>query len=291
MLVAGCVQGPGTQATTGNGLEITSLTGDQTTVYSTKNLRVFMDVENQGDYQILSGNALAYLISSWNFDSSTSAIQKISKDLNPADPVRGTPAGADRLIWTLTAPTLSAGQSRTDTMIGRAYYKYKTVVSGSFWAYSEAEETASRDRGETLEKLSSTSTVGPVEATVSIAPDPVVVGAGEETFTMSVVLKNTGGGTIFKNDAIDMSASSPSVSLNEDQLNIVKISTSISGTSIEITGDECNKDQELIGNSITLICDVKVKQAPAAKLNYPFTVTLDYGYYKDQKLSVEARGR
>ena len=290
VFVSACIGG-GDQTTvsSGQGLEITGFTADQTEIQSGRTLRISMDVENLGSATVQNEDSLAFLIipGDWSF-SDSNEFQNFGKDIDPADSVRGIPAETDQVVWRLLAPTIISGQTRTDEFEGRVYYDYETRVTGNAWLYSETESEAVRSSGGTLSKSSFTSSEGPVKVVVSISPDPVVVSSSDRTFTMTLKITNSGGGIVYKRSAIDYL--SGNIGFAPEDLNIVDIDIDSDFT----VSSECAGEQELIrGKDLTVICDLTASssQIPAAKQSFPIEITVDYGYFESKTLSVNVLGR
>ncbi len=290
VLVAGCIDmgGGGETTTAGYGLEIIDFSADQAEIFSERSVRIFMEVENQG--QAVVDNALLNLIgtigSTTDFWQNTSALEDSFTDISPADPVREIPAEKKRTDWKLTAPTLNPGQTRTDQFIGRVYYPFRSVATGTIWVYPDVEAEAVRNAGESLDKATFTYTQAPVSIEVSLAPDPPVVETGDTEFTIFVKFTNVGGGTVFQNSTWTNYAKVPT--LGSDDLNMIKINVSAPG----LTVTECTDiTEELIGNSLTVYCDADAGSVPATKKAYPVTVDAIYGYYKDTEISLKALGK
>jgi hypothetical protein len=320
VLVAGCIDlggNGGTTTTEGNGLEIISFTSDLAEVQEGKSVRLTLDLENKGGYELPANKAFVFLtgsniqeqgpdVSVWNITSGND-IQLVPKIMKPADPARDIPATLSTVRWTVTAPSdLARGQVKTDEFIARTYYDYKTTASGTVWAYSETESMAARDRGEQLTKSSLTSSNGPLQISMTVAPDPVVVPAGTtsgspEVFTLYITLTNVGGGTVFNNtgkdvDYTDTTIDFEDLQINESNLNVPNIritSTTIDGMIPDKTCYLSKENVELIGgDTVTLACDVSVTSANAGvKKGFPITITAEYGYYRDSTLSINAVGK
>ncbi len=132
VLVAGCTMpempdltGGQTIGTSGKGLEITTFTADPTPVYSNARVRVTMEVENQGGTTVNSSKDLVYLTGSnvnlgsgddkyWR-SSNDSEYKTFTRQMKAADVVKGTSADTARFTWSLIAPVIPAGQTRTDS--------------------------------------------------------------------------------------------------------------------------------------------------------------------------------
>lgn len=299
-LAAGCVGQPGPgPTTTGNGLEITSFTSDVTEAFSTRTARLFADFENQGESTVYKSRSLVWL----NGPIGTGLLQwrltgnqdyNFKRDLSPADTQRGVPAGTDTTSWTLTAPDLDPGQRKTDTFTARAYYDYETKAVGEVIAYSEAEATAIRNRGEQLQSSSFSTTSGPVALSVRVIPDPVTVvldsnGNSSEIMTLELTISNVGDGTVYRYGAIDMNSNSPSLAFSD--LNIVNVT--INPGNLKESGTDCvpTTNPELIGGKPTSVtCDFSIYTTQPIQ-HFPMLISLNYGYYTEKTLEITAVGR
>lgn len=298
VLVSGCTI-PGlenlsvgqTAGTAGNGLEITSFTADPSTVFSGSSVRLIMEVENQGGTTVENDKDMVYLTGS-NFDSwGGTTYTHFDKTMKSSDVVRDIPADTKRFSWSVRAPTLTAGQTRTDTFIGRVYHDYQTSANGNVWVYSESEAEAARTSGRPLYTPSFTYTKGPVGLSVSVSPTPVILYSGEATFTLYIKLSNLATGTIYHTGSVTYATGSESVKIDpsQDQLNWVNVA--VTGSDLTL-GDGCTGDQELVaGKEATLVCEVTVNSAPDTFKSYALDVTVSYGYFTERTVSVTVQGK
>lgn len=307
LLVAGCtqqggnVQWPFQQITTtavgGAGLVISDFSADPTSVYSSSNARVMMTVMDKGGAAVPESKSVVFLTGSalklddttgtyWH--SSTETIYKHLGNLNPEDPVRGTPAGEKTITWSLTAPNITKGTTRSDIFIGRVYYDYQTTVTGTVWVYSQAEADAARTASRSLNKGVFSSTSGPVALSARISPDPVVLATGESSYTLTIKVSNVGGGVLYKTGSVTYT-SPENIELTTDELNKLSISINAPGMT---PSSGCSGEQELVGGKdITLSCDVTITSPPSTFQGYPITITADYGYNTERTASVTVQGR
>ncbi len=310
VLVAGCTipglpnLGTTTIGTSGKGLEITTFTAEPTPVYSNARVRVTMEVENQGGTTVNRTKALSYLTGS-NVDlgssddrywrSSDYSVDKeyktFTRDMRAVDVVRGTSADTTRFTWSLTAPVIPAGQTRTDTFYGRTYCDYTTGVNGNVWVYTEGEADAAKAAGRSLNAASFTSTSGPVGLSVKVSPDPIIYYSdttGGETFSLYITVSNLASGTIYltgKNYG-----STPLIADTEYNQVMVNVDPA-SGLNITNSPD-CTGQQELpAGKSTTLVCDFTVSAPPTTFQSYPITITADYGYFTERSATVTVQGK
>lgn len=302
VLISLCVNQPATNTTGGFGLEATDFSSDQSQVFSGRTARLTMTVDNLGQSTVYDQNSTVYLFGSnfalndttgisWtNATPDDSQYRHFGKDMKPADTTRGVPADRKVFTYRLLAPTLPRGQSETDEFTGRIYYDYQTVARGTVWAYSEAESDAVRNSGGALQKSSFTSSKAPISVDISVGPDPPIVTAGDNTFSMSIILNNVGGGTVYKTGVLNYTLGYEGIALGTDDLNHVYVN--IGGASgLSFSG--CTADQEIIGQKTTLICDVTVDSGhiPPTKTGFSPVITISYGYYVDKKVSLEVVGK
>jgi hypothetical protein len=307
VLVAGCtipglnLGGTTTIGTSGKGLEITTFTAEPTPVYSNARVRVTMEVENQGGTTVSKSKALVYLTGS-NVDlgsgddrywrsSDDEEYKTFDRDMRAADVVKGTSADTKRFTWSLTAPALPAGQTRTDTFYGRTYCDYTTGVNGNVWVYTEGEADAAKASGRSLNLASFTSTSGPVGLSVKVSPDPVIYYSdttGGETFSLYITVSNLASGTIYERGK---DYSSTPFSIADTQYNQVWVNVNpASGLNI-LNSPDCTGKQELpAGKSTTLVCDFTVS-SPETFKSYPITITADYGYFTERSATVVVQGK
>lgn len=308
-MVAGCsipgIPGvPGITPTTiggGKGLEITSFTAEPNTLYSNNTVRIIMEVENQGGATSYNASSFAYLTGSninltstdsiyWRGKDteSTSECQNFSKDMKPADLVKGMPGDTKTIKWNLYAPNVSRGQTRTDTFIGRVYTDYETGANGNIWTYKDAEADAAKASGRSLNKASFTTTSGPVAVEVSVSPDPVIIYGGDKAFTLTIKITNTAEGTIYKPNR---PTNCSSKGLITDELNRVNITIRAPDITWQTS---CGGDQELItsgaGRSTTIVCDGTVPDVTTFQ-SFPIEIHVKYGYYTEKRATVTVQGK
>jgi len=218
-----------------------------------------------------------------------SSFKDFDKQMKAEDVVRGIPASTDRFTWSLKAPALAAGQTRSDIFIGRIYHEYETSARGSIWVYPETEAEAARAAGRQMYSSSFTYSKGPVGVQVSVSPDPVVLYEGDNSFTVYVKISNLASGTIYSPGAVIYAAND--ISLTVDEINRVDVAVE---TSTDLSGyADCEGiDQELIaGRDLTLVCEVKISSTPDTFKSYTFDVTVSYGYYTERTATVTVQGR
>jgi hypothetical protein len=296
---------PGTNLGGGQGLEITSFTAQPETLFSGSTDRIIMEIGNQGGTTVPSGSAIAYLTGS-NIEFASSASTPLVwlgpsggayltvKEVKAEDVVRGLSAGSDRVSWTLTSPTLTAGQVRTDTFIGRLYSEYQSNAYGSVWVYGETEVDAAKAAGRPLEKSSFTYTKGPVGVEVISQPDPVIIYGNDKTFSLYIKVTNLATGTIYKYKNITYDPTNTNKVLVSDALNKVFVNiTKPPNAILNITNsDECLGFQELVaGRPTTVVCDFNITEAFTTYKSYPLSVEIKYGYYTERQATVTIQGR
>ena len=295
VLIAGCAGQPG-PVTAGDGLAITSFTSDTESQMSNRTIRLFLEIENQGESVIDHNKTLLYLsgpigtgLLQWEMTEGARSMT-IERDLKPYDPLKDIPAGKDSIRWAIKAPQMDPGQQKTDTFTARAYYDYETRVNGQIVAYSEAESVAAKQKGETLETSTFTATGGPISISVRSIPDPVVITGIDETVTLEITVENTGGGTLYENGMTADWIKTTDPDLEYDDLNKVYMTIDAGALNANLQGT-CTGTQELIGGKPTaLTCDIKVP-VPSTKTNYPIKISMTYGYYIDSPMQLTVVGK
>ena len=305
LLVAGCttggVQWPFQQVTTttigGNGLVITDFSPDSSTVTSGSSTRISFTITNAGGAIAPDASSLIYLTGSdisltdttgvyWHSNTDTSQFKHFNKDMNPANSNTGTPADEKIISWSLIAPNVTKSQpDRNDIFIGRVYYDYQTTVTGTIWAYTQAESDTAKAGGRTLNKATFSSTAGPVALSVKATPDPVV---GTDTFTLTINVNNVGGGSLYKTGSVTYTAGSENIALTPDVVNIATISVSSPGMTV---GTGCGGDITLPKGKNVVSCDLTLASVPATFQGYPITITATYGYYTERTTNVIVTGK
>ena len=277
---------------TGLGLEMTSFTAEPSTVFSGSTVRLIMETENKGGTTVEDSEALIYLTGS-NFDdwSDTSPLyDHFDKDMKAQDVVRGVPADTKRFSWSLTAPTLPSGQTRTDTFIGRIYHEYETSALGSIWVYSETEAEAARAAGRQMYSPSFTYTKGPVGVYVSVSPDPVVLYSEGDSFTINIKISNLAAGTIYSPGAVTYASGSENIALEADEINRVDVDITADSELSGYTDCEGTDEELIAGRDLTLVCDL-TPPLPGTFKSYSFDVKVSYGYYTERTATVTVQGR
>jgi len=292
---------PGTPVGGGKGLEITSFTAEPSALYSNATVRIVMEVENQGGTTVTNTSTFAYLTgSNINLGSSSdmywrgkeAADQEECKNpprnMLPADVVKGTSGTKVVFKWNLEAPSISAGQTRSDSFIGRVYTDYETGVNGNIWAYKETEADAARASGRALNKASFTSTSGPVAVEVSVTPDPIIVYGSDRSFSLNIKISNLATGTIYKPNKV---TSCSGIALTTDDLN--KVSVSITAPDFSgISTSGCTGEQELVaGRPTTLVCDLTITNDFTTFKSFPININVEYGYFTERTAGVTVQGR
>jgi hypothetical protein len=293
LLIAGCTAPDvglgGGNAVGGQGLEILSFGAEPTTVYSGTKVRLTMEVQNMGGTSVPGNKALVFLTGT-NFGSWTGATAYNyfgSTEMKSNDVVRDVPANTKKFTWSATAPTLQAGQTETDTFIGRVYSEYETSANGNIWTYSESEAEAARTAGRSLYTPSFTYTRGPVGLSVSINPNPVILYTGDYSFTMNIRVSNQAQGTIYSPGSISYTGTS--VKIDSTKMNHVTLSAT-SDTGVKI-GTECTGDQELVGGKdTTLTCTVTVPTVDTFQ-SFSMKIKAAYGYYTERTTTVTVQGK
>ncbi len=294
VLVAGCTipglpELPTVPIGGGGGLEIISFTAEPSSVFSGATIRLIMETANQGGTTVDDAEALVYLFKSDDWGGEE--YDHFEKDMKAEDVVRGIPADTKRFSWSLTAPSLPAGQTRSDILIGRIYHEYETSARGSVWVYDETEAEAARAAGRQTYSSTFTYTRGPVGVQVTVSPEPVVLYGDEDTFTVYIKVSNLAAGTIYSPGSVTYGEGSEDIGLTAEEINRVDVDVD-ADSALGGYADCEGEDQELVaGRDLTLVCDVTVSPTPDTFKSYKFDVTVSYGYYTERTASVTIQGR
>ena len=294
----------GTTSGGGKGLEITSFTAEPSTIYSRSVVRVIMDVENQGGTTAKNTSSFAFLTGSninltnrsgvyWygKTDGGTDEqdCQNFTKDLKPADVVKGTTGDSKTVTWNVVAPNVTAGQTRTDSFIGRVYTDYQTGVNGNIWVYSETESDAAKASGRSLNRASFASTSGPVSVVVSVSPDPVIVyESGDNSATLNIRISNVASGTIYSSGKV---TGCSKIALKTDDLN--NVTYTIDAPDFNLADCLSTDNVELVsGKPTTVFCTITPKATTiTAFKSFPITINVKYGYYTERTTTVTVQGK
>jgi len=310
VLIAGCVipglDTGGTILGGVNGIAITSFKAEPTEAYSGNTVRVTLEAQNLGGTTVDNRSVLVHLIASnanlnsneagsWHGKSAGNdkkEVRHFSRNLTPADSIKGTPANIEKITWNLVAPTITPGQKRVDSFTARLYSEYSSGVNGNIWVYNQSEAEATKTAGKALKTSSFTPVVGPVSINIKLSPDPVVLYPGENIFTFSIDVTNSGTGVVYKTGAINLAIDSPSFSLDTDsQLHWISVSVN---TNNQLTIADCTGDQQISGGrSMTLVCTATIPSSYSVSTfrSFPVNVMAKYGYYIDGETSVTVQGR
>lgn len=292
ILVAGCV-GQTTTPTpsSGTGLAITEFDLQPTDVRSATTMNVYMTLENQGQNSVAKGDWMGYLIyptggtAGWTLNSPGTPYQTKSLELASASGSR--PAGTTRLTWQLTAPTLDRGQAVPYTFTGRAYYTYNTEGKVTIPVYPFGESVTDQTVA-TFDK-------GPVEITAEVSPNPPIVEADGESFTLKLTLKNVGEGTVFLPDAVIYPDNNNPVAINIDDNKRDRVNLHITlpqGPDLSTTGAACDTSDVLFfDKTAQVFCDITVAKKPSTKQPFVISVSADYGYFVEKSATVTVMGR
>ena len=314
VLISGCT-GSGGEAKVigGTGLEITDFTVQPAEIRGGSKATFAVTVENQGDELVDYKKAVFSLIlpSDW---TPAMSMKNLSKSLKPADPSMGSEGDIVSERFTSDSPKFPRGQTRTDDVTGRVYYDYQTKANGVIYIYPYGEDID--------DTYSFESDNGPVRIDVRSSPDAPIVENVDEYFTLIMDVTNLGSGKLYKpgitkGDAIPR--------LKADDYDRVELSFDIMGDVLEhnasVTkgnvrnftildsdcrgGDDSNINKtpeqqhyfyeyELYGSpeTTTIMCDIEINHT-LIKTKTPISIEVvaKYGYYTEEKGSVEIVGR
>jgi len=294
MLIAGCVGSAGQttepQPAEGKGLVITDFSAVPSDLRSAMRTAITLTVENQGDQIAYKTRGLGLLLipNEWNPDINNAnwKIQGYGKDLSPADSVTGRPADTQMFKWNAVAPSLPRGQSFTYTITGRVYYDYTTTSRGIIPVYPYGEASP--------QTATFTSSNGPLQIEVQLAPNPPIVENDSDTFSMNIIITNVGGGNVYKSGLVGLDSLANSSTfhydISESDRNVVNLSWA-RPIGLHMFDESCLNGVELVGDKAVALCDVVVEKKPYAVQPYQISIYATYGYYTEKPISVTVSGK
>ncbi len=294
VLIAGCTTEAGPTPVTGAaGLAITDFSLNPSEARGGQSVVAKMVIENHGQRDVAASDYFVYLIkpSDWGFTSESEIQAKDSG--TPGSPMRralGEQKPVPRTFtWSMKSPASTGADTPTD-FTGRVYYNYETNASGTINIYPSSEV----DRA--TEKTEFTSSKGPVEIAVEVNPNPPVIYAQNDEFTLTIHVKNKGNGVVYLTGAA--TKADPKI---DEQAELGKVSlgstlpscASPLGSNLCISDPSCLDNIQFFGQSKEEIttCAIKVADIPSAKTPHRITITAKYGYYDEAKSRVILKAR
>jgi len=189
--ISGCIQERQVTVDANNGLLMTMFSIEPNKIDKGDNVVVMMDIENVGGVPATGIVANFYGAEGWTGDTT----QPLNKDLDPPDPVMGTPGDFKTVTATLVSPSdLPQGVQVNYPITARVTYSYKTTGAITIPAYSEDLYKVNVQQGRAMETTAKVeNTYAPIKVILSRGPTPIVVSdEGEET---SYVLEFTNVGS------------------------------------------------------------------------------------------------
>lgn len=283
LLVAGCTaQSEGAAATGVAGLSISEFSINPSEVRQDQTVLAKMAIENTGQVDVASGDYFALLIAGndWTILGDASAVKDASTSMRRAlgdqKPVPRT------FTWSLKAPKSQGADTPVD-FTGRVYYKYETSAAGSVMVYPSSEA----DRA--TEKAEFSTTKGPIEISIETNPNPPVIYADGDEFTLTIHVKNKGNGIVYEAGAV----SKTNYNIDTSKLGKVTLSSADLPSGLSWSDPTCFNNIQFFGTSKEEIttCAIKVSKTPAAKTPYKISIEATYGYYDEAKARVVLKAR
>lgn len=284
LVIAGCVADTSTttSATGIAGLTITEFSMNPADVRQDQTVLGKMTIENTGNYEVGASDYFALLIAGtdWQFigsdtvaKSSTSPMRRAIGDQQPVPRT---------FTWSLKAPK-SQGVDAPVDFTGRIYYKYETEATGTVTVYPSSEA----DRA--TQKSEFSSSAAPIELSVEVNPDPPVIYANGDEFTLTIHVKNKGNGIVYSNNSV----SATNYNIDSSSLGKVLIPTPSLPSGLSWSDPSCFNNIQFFGTSKEEIttCAIKVNTTPAAKTPYKISIKAAYGYYDEAKARVILKAR
>ena len=285
-LAAGCTQPIIKPAD--NGIRISQFYADMPPeLESGRSFRLYIGIENVGETTASNVEARLYGVS-WDEPEA-----KGFSELQPPNPRRGSPGGADIAYWQLAAPQLPEGITHTYNIIGRVYYDYSTSAAASIPVINEDEYNRRRLQGISIgNALSVSSSSAPVKVEVT-GSSPVIVrkeGGSEHVF-YNFIFRNAGTG-------VPVTGNINGLIIGEIRIlgDGASFGNCITGSAGSIQLSENEQDGVLIrrGESVTLPCEIVIsRSAWESKPLGTMTIVFDlkYRYYTDSEVAITVIGR
>jgi hypothetical protein len=287
LFLSGCTEQRPVNVDANNGLLITMFSVEPLKIDKGDNVVVMMDIENVGGVPATDIEANFYGAEGWEGTSN-----KTIADLDPPDPVMGTPGDFKTVTVTLTSPDdLPQGVQVNYPITARVTYSYKTTAAITIPAYSEDLYKVNVQQGRAMETEAKVeNTNAPIKVDLTRGPTPIVVGTKGEETSYVLEFKNVGSGW-------------PSESTTEEIGRMTGKIKVYGATLIECLDKNANSD-----NSVTLDMSVfKMRGATASvpvscSVSLPsgwtstqsgsiiFTVDIDYDYYIEKTANVMVWG-
>src|SRR3989344_1549832 len=287
VLIAGCTSTTTTQPTGESvGLAITDFTWNPSEARQDQTAVAKLVVENRGQRDVSADDYFVLLIGP--IGTGAGEWQKISGN-NPQTSTAsmrralGEQKAVPRTFtWSVKAPKSQGADTPVD-FTARVYYNYQTEATGVVNVYPDSEV----DRATETSEFSSSK--GPLEIVVEVNPNPPLVYANGDEFTLTIHAKNKGNGIVFLNNSVS------STDYNIDsQTELGKVLLNITLPSgLTLSDSSCQENIQFFGTSKEEIttCAVKVDSKPATKTPYRISVRADYGYYDEAKARVVLKAR
>jgi len=284
VLVAGCTTTePSTVSTKSTGISINGFSVNPAEARSGQTVLAKLEIQNDGQRDVNATDYFALLISGSEWTTDSAAKSKPS----PLRYARGDEKPVPQIFtWNVKAPP-SRGIDTPSDFTGRVYYKYQTEAVNTVSIYPASEQQTATD------KTSNVVSKGPIELVVEVNPDPPVIFSPGDEFTVSIKVKNIGGGVVY---GISSDKTTPSITdqtIEQERLGKVTLSVPALPSNLEWTDTSCFENIQFFGTSKeeTTTCGIRVKTMPQAKSQVTMRFIANYGYYIDAKSNVVLKAR
>lgn len=317
LIASGCTGGGGggsdEEATGTNPIEATSFTASPNPAPNGNSVTFTLELANNGEVE--AENVVGKL---WNppfadgsgdtrtwRDSDEGSVEVADRSFDFGN-LRGQQEGVETFAQpqtlSLTAPSLSEGQSFPYNFRAEYTYKYRTegdttitVMDGDTYRETNSEKSQTVD-------ISHNSAPITLEGQL-LTGDPIVYYDGDEppkTPKFCIVASNEGGGTVFSNPADALNSGEYTYEENKDEVKITV--TSVGGTEIKDPdddnsefGSEADSTVELIsGDEVQKCFELEVgslADGGSQKEIGPINVRADYGYSENTATEVTVNSR
>lgn len=297
VIASGCAGGgTSNEAASSDSVSVMNFSAFPSSPYDNQQTRITLELKNEGEVDAENTAARLFNVpfsgnKNWNLDGSKT---KEFGTLEAADPENDLPARPHRENWRLEAPNIQDGLTVPYKFMTRIFYKYRTNANTEITLMSQDRF---REQGKTG-RPSLENSDGPIQMEIR-TETPIVFYPEEDGSTrqseMCVIVRNEGDGTpfYFEKGETYKPGSDRRYSVSDEDTDRVQLSIEDAGNiqfKSESGGD--TDTVELIGSKGISCWTIEANFGAQSEIQreVPVTMEADYGYYKEDQVSVTVRG-
>ncbi|MFH1444890.1 MAG: hypothetical protein ABIF08_00170 [Nanoarchaeota archaeon] len=285
VIASGCVGG-GSGPTTGPGVAILNFEPDFSSVESGDEIRLYLQIQNQGEEQ--ANNVKALLT---GIDAVELNVDSVLKDFDymiPPNTDYGTEGEIQQHYYRLTAPVMSQGQEITYNPKIRVYYDYETNANKQITLVNSNELRRLIQEGKSLPTGDTSYSAGPLSVNVATGKYIKARTEGGYYFPITITINNAGNGVVSKYQSNP--TAEPIDYKVEMQLDLPGSGLSIDGCSADLAGVNTYGVELWKGSSATITCRFNIINVPNTDEQKTLNIKLKYSYYIDSSASFTVKG-